>query len=77
MNSLDIIRNGSVVVSGTEIPFCLLQGEAVTPVNLIGIWFKKLHLVGAKNVSNRNLGKGMRHRFCVKNSLLRVLQFWR
>jgi len=77
MNKLDIIRNGSVVVSGAEMPFCLLQGEAVTPVNLTGICFIKLHLVGAKNVSNRNMGKGMRHRFCVQNSLLRVLQSWR
>jgi hypothetical protein len=31
MKRLNIITNGSDHVSGTEIPDCLLQGEAVTP----------------------------------------------
>jgi hypothetical protein len=39
MKRLNVITNGNVHVSGTEIPFCLLQGAAVTPVKLKGIWF--------------------------------------
>jgi len=38
MKMLNVITNGSVHVSGSEIHCCLLQSSAVTPVNLTGIW---------------------------------------
>jgi hypothetical protein len=48
MKRLNVSSNGSVHVSSNGTSFCPLQGAAVTPLNVTGIWFKSCILLERK-----------------------------